>query len=651
MKPVTISYLPGPGFAGVESFYANVRAWRTRYPLILFSEHKWDADTIQLKASPDILGSTERRHAKSNLVWLTALRILRPRDFTHMVYLEQDCRVAQHGWDDMMFREAFAHSSPQLAGSVVCHNMSSVNMEWTRRWTKFIARHANARFSIPCIGSVGVAEAGVPCMFLNGAIGIYDLPLMLQFFAPQLADGMTTQAAVDMPAWDVAVGRHMYDTYGAGIFDGRIKHLDCVYSGYGDIQTNEPERLGWLVTGHAVAIHQCKSAATGPLSEAELILEVGIVPAPSGSSEPDHGKNDTRVVPSVPASSILEVGIAEGREGLCCLSPLSPAVSQGHEAQGNAVRGATEDGINPVPTSIPLPEAVPEEVEYKSPNAAPTVDIFIVSFAKDEEWLWYCLKSIRRFCVGFKRVVVLTPQQEASVFARHRAEFRGWAYRWPTYKEAPAPLGFLHHMVQVCRADGFCKSDLVMHVDSDCVFHTIAKPSDYMHNGKPILQIEPYAHLKSAHPNRYYWKTVVDAALGCDATHETMTRHPSIYPRELYPLVREHIEKLHGKPFEDYVLGCHPTYPQGYCEFGTLGAFAMHSASMRERMHFVEGTQQPDQNHFVTTDGSPAPRNLLLQGHSHPKGDPKNMDNPHSYGPAVPVDINSHRKLIQYLEL
>jgi hypothetical protein len=140
--------------------------------------------------------------------FLTALRILRAAapDTTHFLYLESDCRVAQHEWDGIVFDEAFfLDDKPLMAGSIVCHNMSCVSMDWTRRWTRFITQHRTSRFPIPCYGGSGASESAVPCMFINGALGIYDLALMLKFFAPQLIDGQTIVAAEEMAAWDVAI--------------------------------------------------------------------------------------------------------------------------------------------------------------------------------------------------------------------------------------------------------------------------------------------------------------------------------------------------------------------------------------------------------------------------------------------------------------
>lgn len=571
-NPCTIAYLPGPGFPGADAFYANIRAWRTRFPLILFSEHQWDADTILLRASPDILGESERRHAKSNLVWLTALRILRDRPFTHFLYLEADCRVAQHEWDGKIFEEAFfLDDKPLMAGSVVCHSMCTVNMEWTRLWTRFIARHKDARFPIPCIGGTGIAEAGVPCMFLNGALGVYNLELMLKFFAPQMTDGQTSIAAVEMPAWDVAVGRLMYDHYKEAIFDGRIKHLDCVFSGYGDVQSTEKERLEWLVTGNAVAVHQVKSNVTGPMSEKDLNL-----------------------------------------------------ATTGTEQSGATARS-------------PIPDVRPTIVGGKAEAVVviPSMDIFIVSFAKDAEWLLYCLRSIKKFCTGFNSVVIATPGQDTAAFELHRALFPDFIYY--EYDEPPFPLGNLDHMVKKCTADEYCGADLIAHVDADCLFIRPTTPSDYLVNGKPVLLIEPFEVLKELHPGRYRWKFAVDAALGGDAQFETMCRHPAVHWRNLYPIVRNHVSHMHGVDFEKYVLDCKPDYPQGFAEFPTLGAYALNSETFMSLYHFIDLSK------------AARPVNHLVQGHSHPKGEPKNLDNPHLYTPDFPPEINTHRKLITHL--
>lgn len=229
------------------------------------------------------------------------------------------------------------------------------------------------------------------------------------------------------------------------------------------------------------------------------------------------------------------------------------------------------------------------------------MSIFIVSYAKDAEWLWYCLASIEKFASGFLEVVVAIPMGDELAHKPHWERFKG--IKWHGYEEAPAPLGMLDHMVRKCSADTFCKGDLIAHVDADCVFIKPVTPADYMHDGKPVLLMEPFSLLRVAHAGRYGWKKVVDAAIGGQVRFETMCRHPAVHWRKTYEATRHVIEGYTSKEFRDYVLSCKPDYPQGFAEFPTLGAIALRH--FRSKYHFIDVSRHP------------RPENFLLQAHSH----------------------------------
>jgi hypothetical protein len=312
--------------------------------------------------------------------------------------------------------------------------------------------------------------------------------------------------------------RHFYDNFKEAIFDGRVKHLDCVYSGYGDVQTTEKERLEMLVTGQAVAVHHVKGSATGPMSEKDLNLEA----ADCGQSHLGRPLDARHESSSSPPSN---------------------------HSMGNVAKLADAGTDHP-----DISEQRTKSHVGSNPTVTPPMDIFIVSFAKDAQWLLYCLRSIKKFCLGFNAVVIATPVADTEAFLPHRTEFPEYIYL--EYDEPAFPLGNLHHMFMKCTADEYCGAQLIAHVDSDCLFIKPTTPADYMVDGKPVLLVEPFDVLKTLHPGRFHWKSVVDAALGGNAAYETMCRHPAVHHRDLYAFVREHIATHHGVPFEQYVLSC-----------------------------------------------------------------------------------------------
>ena len=203
--------------------------------------------------------------------------------------------------------------------------------------------------------------------------------------------------------------------------------------------------------------------------------------------------------------------------------------------------------------------------------------ILYVTFARDLIWLDYSLQSLRKYGSGFSEVCVLVPTTDFDKFLKFEKTFSApeCPVRVKSFLEHPGK-GFVHHLAMKCYADAFVPSaDLVLHMDPDCLFHAPVTPESYLVKGKPELVIEPYEALKDYHPGRYNWKSVTEQALGFSCEYETMCRHPAVHHTWLYPRMRAYMERLHNTPFIDFVLKQKNSFPQGFGEFNTLGAFAI----------------------------------------------------------------------------
>ncbi len=211
------------------------------------------------------------------------------------------------------------------------------------------------------------------------------------------------------------------------------------------------------------------------------------------------------------------------------------------------------------------------------------VEILIVSFSKDRDWLLHCLNSVRKFCEGFSGTTVLVPEVERNEFASFA---RSHGVRLACYDRQRDPiLWHLDHQRMKSRADEVCPdADLILHVDSDCVFTERASPDDYLLRGRPVHVVKPYASFKSALPP---WRACTEAAVGWAVHHETMCRLPILHWRDLYSALRTRVETVHGRPFDEYVLSCAPTFPWGFSEFNALGQLAL-SEPWRHRYHIVD---------------------------------------------------------------
>jgi len=245
--------------------------------------------------------------------------------------------------------------------------------------------------------------------------------------------------------------------------------------------------------------------------------------------------------------------------------------------------------------------------------------ILIVSYSKDKPYLEYCLRSIRKFATGFSGTTVVVPSTEASEFASLVA---GFGMTMMTYdRDQNAAKWHLHAQAQKCWADTYCpEADFVLHTDSDCVFTEPVTPEDYFIEAKPVMLMESYARLGD-NP----WQDVVQRVLKHAVKFEFMRRHPQVNPIGVYSALRQHINRTHGVPFEQYVLAQKPTFPWGFTEHNVIGAFAYYHPDWKDKYHWWE------------VDGSrPVPHEKLAQFWSLAPID-QEQSLPHAGGRGTPL--------------
>jgi hypothetical protein len=217
-------------------------------------------------------------------------------------------------------------------------------------------------------------------------------------------------------------------------------------------------------------------------------------------------------------------------------------------------------------TSHPFSPSIPIHVS----TSAMMVEILIVTHAKDMDFLHYCLESINKFAAGFTGITLVVPFDERNLF-----NWVGSNVKLRPFKQIPGK-GIMHHVLMKCHADELCPSaDAILHMDADCVVKERMTPSDYIPNGRPIIVRQSFNELASLNQNRMIWQENAVRALGFSPEYETMVRHPNVYLRSLYPLMRSKVEEQTKQKFDDYALSGRETFPQSFQEFITLGAVAI----------------------------------------------------------------------------
>lgn len=247
------------------------------------------------------------------------------------------------------------------------------------------------------------------------------------------------------------------------------------------------------------------------------------------------------------------------------------------------------------------------------------VEILIVSYAKDIPYLVFCLKSISKFASGFSGVTIVVPAVEGNQIAQAIHGITPFKLR--EYDRQNDPVKWqIEAQYQKCMADQWCPdADYILHTDSDCIFSEPVAPVDYLSFDKPMMMIEAFSRLPG-NP----WQEPTERALGMSVRFETMRCHPQVNPKGVYHDMRKRVEIVNGCSFKDYVMACKPTFPWGFSEHATIGAFAYYHPKWNQEYRWVEIPQMQRYN------------NKILQYWSHAA--PDQMHDLPSGGRGRPMD-------------
>lgn len=244
-----------------------------------------------------------------------------------------------------------------------------------------------------------------------------------------------------------------------------------------------------------------------------------------------------------------------------------------------------------------------------TPVDGPT-EILIVTYWRDMAWLELCLRSIQKFCRGFSGVTVWTPQ---AVYIDGKSHFIPAAWfdemsnmgsvriRVRYYDEVPGK-GMLQHMVKMAQADLIVPAGTryVLTCDADCIFQMPTTPADYFCNGKPYYLVRTWESLTAEDPKNpgskvvsdcYQWKVPTDRQVGFDTQWFTMCMNTVVFPLDFFARYRAHIEQVHGRPYQEFMLDGRNEFPQSNMDFTAMGAYAQRF--MTDRFTWFDVEQPP----------------------------------------------------------
>src|SRR5258706_1351671 len=105
MKIEIIGYVPPRGIGHPEAYLANIGAFKTEFPVSLFSDYPdWG---LRQSDNPGKVKHRQFGHWVSNYAFFIALQYAVACKLDYFLYLEEDCRVRGDGWDGRMMEEAY----------------------------------------------------------------------------------------------------------------------------------------------------------------------------------------------------------------------------------------------------------------------------------------------------------------------------------------------------------------------------------------------------------------------------------------------------------------------------------------------------------------------------------------------------------------
>ena len=264
-----LAYVAPPNLSNADAFFANMRNFPTKHPLIIYSDFDYRPywpKAMVLNGTVDIARDEKNRMAINNLVFYVGLRIAANFRFTHVLILEHDCRVNQARWDEVIWNEFLSKNADAImGGSMVVFNPCSYNREAGQHFESLLAASREKRLMpLSVCGTSQLAERRDSCVFPNGALAIYRMDWLLRTFpevigTPERYIGLSKTSTT----WDYEIGLRLWKEFKENTYH-QVVNLESIYSGYGNVMSTEEERQKWLTEGKIVGVHQIKSQWPGP---------------------------------------------------------------------------------------------------------------------------------------------------------------------------------------------------------------------------------------------------------------------------------------------------------------------------------------------------------------------------------------------------
>lgn len=270
----SLLYLPRPGVGEPAAALANLNNYKRKWPLVIYSDHKWHPSSFDDSKGPLSLHKCENPervkdeiiHHCPKFIYLLGLRIVAELGFDHFLTLECDSRVHGDFWDEALFDEFFTNECPSerlLGGTMFSWSPYNDDLDSALEFEDFFMRcQATApkaqAIRVPSTyiyGGRGSCERGMRICYPNGCLSVAQTAFAQRSFQYR----NIYSAATEGPAWDPSLGQAAFIEYGVQAYRRLVPMHRC-FSTYGDLLSNEGLRRELLMSGQVVAVHQIKSS-------------------------------------------------------------------------------------------------------------------------------------------------------------------------------------------------------------------------------------------------------------------------------------------------------------------------------------------------------------------------------------------------------
>ena len=204
-----------------------------------------------------------------------------------------------------------------------------------------------------------------------------------------------------------------------------------------------------------------------------------------------------------------------------------------------------------------------------------TIDIFIASIPRDYTFLHYCIRSIKKYVTGYRKIHVVIPPWAHPT----RPKDLALPVEWHT-EVSGVGLGYITKQATVIRAYSYTDAEYIMFLACDHIAReSVDIVRDYFEDGKPQLWYRTFDAVRRLSPDAIginsmaaKWQMPAMNALGFECPYFTLEFQPIVHHRSTVLGAAARMEQVTRRSVEAYANSL--MYP-GFGEYLVLGNYAM----------------------------------------------------------------------------